>query len=465
MGDDAGLNGIYFQISWLQAYVVAASFWLFGESSWAARIPFAVAGWLCVPLVAWVVTKAGGTRQAARIAALLTATNIAFLICSRQARYYALTAALALLVVGTYTRLLRRDLIGQSIRAGSTAFAVAATLLVLSFDVTAMGILGVIAVHWVLAGRSRWSLQFWSAWLLAAGVLVAWVAVSSSAPVRHENAGLAAMANRIWYGPFFYAGQIDEHIVPLPVLAVAVFALGARTRPAAILLSGFAAGASVGVMLSPYRFFRYIIPAVPFVFGLAALGLAVLAEKGRPARVLSYAIVGVLAFTTAFHSLSRSLLANVADGTNLITVRRRAVPLRVPLADLVREFRDPPRGPVAAAIAFFGRHANPTDIVVTAYGELPLKFHTSVRVYGGETGQLPKEEERATWIWPRHLKPYGTLRPSVEWIERELARRKYERIEIDAIDRRWENREDPAEHIFTNPGPPGPRVEIYKAVE
>ena len=38
----------------------------------------------------------------------------------------------------------------------STAFAAPATLLVLSFDVTAMGILGVIAVHWLLfAGESQ----------------------------------------------------------------------------------------------------------------------------------------------------------------------------------------------------------------------------------------------------------------------------------------------------------------------
>jgi hypothetical protein len=204
---------------------------------------------------------------------------------------------------------------------------------------------------------------------------------------------------------------------------------------------------------------------VPLVFGLAGLGLAALAEKGRAATIVSYAIVVVLAFSTAFHSLSRSLLTIVADSTHAITVRRRSVPLRAPLVDLLQEFRDPPRGPVAAAIAFFGRHAKPTDIVVAAYGELPLKFHTSLRVYGGETGQLPNESERATWIWPRHLKPYGTLRASVEWIERELAREKYERIELDAIDRRWENREDPAEHIFTNPGPPGPRMVIYRAIE
>jgi 4-amino-4-deoxy-L-arabinose transferase-like glycosyltransferase len=464
-GEDAGLHGIYFQISWLQAYVVATSFRLFGESSWAARVPFALAGWLCVPLVAWVVIRAGGTRHAARIAALLTATNIAFLICSRQARYYGLTAALALLAVGTYTRVLQRDAIGQPIRASSVGLAVAATLLVLSFDVTAMGMLGVMAVHWILVGRSRRSLQFWSAWLLAATVLIAWIALSSSAPIRHSNVGLAAMLNRLWYGPFYYAGQIDAHVVPLPLLALAALAFRERTRPAAMLLSAVAVGASVGVMLSPYRFFRYIVPAVPFVFGLVGLGLAAVAEKGRAARIVSYAIVALLAFSTAFHSFSRSLLAAVADRTDAITVRRRSVPIRIPLADLLQEFRDPPRGPVSAAIAFFGRHAKPTDIVVTAYGELPLKFHTSLRVYGGETGQLPKDGERATWIWPRHLKPYGTLRASVEWIEHELSRGKYERIELDAIDRRWENREDPVEHIFTNPGPPGPRMVIYKAME
>src|SRR5688500_7363834 len=55
MGADAGINGLYLHISWLQAYVTAASFRMFGESSWSARLPFAIAGVLCVPLAAWVV--------------------------------------------------------------------------------------------------------------------------------------------------------------------------------------------------------------------------------------------------------------------------------------------------------------------------------------------------------------------------------------------------------------------------
>src|SRR5262245_12344982 len=49
MGLDAGARGIYFQISWLQAYLEALSFSLLGESAWSARVPFALAGWLSVP--------------------------------------------------------------------------------------------------------------------------------------------------------------------------------------------------------------------------------------------------------------------------------------------------------------------------------------------------------------------------------------------------------------------------------
>src|SRR5688500_1893588 len=87
MGTDAGLHGIYFQISCLQAYLAAAPFKLFGESSWSARIPFAIVGWLCVPLSAWVAMRAGHPegRVAARIAALFVATSVPFIGSARQA--------------------------------------------------------------------------------------------------------------------------------------------------------------------------------------------------------------------------------------------------------------------------------------------------------------------------------------------------------------------------------------------
>ena len=326
--------------------------------------------------------------------------------------------------------------------------------------------LAVIALHWALfAGESRRAVPFWTSWSVGVLVLLVWIGLSLSAPMRNENAGLAAMPNRIRHGMFFYAGQINAYVVPFPLLAMAALAFRGRSRPAAVLLAAVAIGAISGVLLSPYRFFRYIVPALPFIFGLTAIALTALAERGRFARIAAMVIIAALTTSTALHSLSHSVATTLAGATRIITVRDRSVPMRVPIADLIREFRDPPRGPVAATVEYLKVHAHPGDVVVATYGELPLKFHTQLRVYGGETAQLPSEGESARWIWPRHLKTYRSVQSAVEWVERELATGDYDRIELDVVDRRWENREDPAEHIFTNPGPPGPRVVLYRAAE
>lgn len=469
MGADAGIDGIYLHISWLQAYLAAASFRMFGESSWSARIPFALAGWLCVPLVAWVVRRAGGSVLAARLAAFLTATSVPFIVCARQSRYYALTAALTLLTAGAYAALVRRAAGDSGERGTPMAFGAAVTLLVLSFDVTAIGVLGAIALHWVIFVRktATRSAPFWIAWCAACAVLLGWIIVSLSAPMRHTNAALSAMPRRMWIGTLYYLGQIDSHVLPLPIAALTV-ALGAgrRTRPTALLLAAIALGGLGGAMLSPVRFFRYAIPVVPVILAIAAIGLAALADRARWGKAVAALIVIALVSSSAPFALSHHLSSTVARTTGVVRVRDRSIDYRVPIADLVRELRDPPRGPVAAVVEYLRTHAKPGDVLVTTYEELPLKFHTALEVYGGETAQLPPDGVKPDWIWPRHRTTiYVAERPAIEWVERELARGGYQRIELDAVDRRWENREDPEEHIFTNPGPPGPRVVLYKAAE
>ena len=478
MGADAGLYGIYFQISWLQAYMAAASFTLFGESSWSARIPFALAGWLCVPLAAWVTMRAAPSegRAAGRIAALFVATSVPFVVCARQARYYALTAALVLAVAGTYAVLLRPAETHQPLRLASFAFATAAMFLVLSFDVVAIGVLGAAAVHWLAfrrstesraSGSSGASASFWFAWGAAVMLLVVWIVVSLSAPIRQTNAGLSSIPVRLRYGIPYYVGQIDAHVMPV-LLGVPLLALsfGRRTRSAALLLALFAAGGAAGAMLSPYRFFRYIVPVVPLIFAVAALGLAHLWQRGRWQKAIVALVIVAMISSTAPHVLSHSLTAAAAKASGLVLVQERALSTRVPLADLLGELRDPPRGPIAAMVGYLRENAQAHDVLVTTYGELPLKFHTMLDVYGGETAQLPPVHVKARWIWPRHrTRVFRAERAAVMWVEQELLGSAFERIELDAFDRRWENREDPEEHIFSNPGPPAPRVVLYRAVD
>ena len=215
MGTDAGVGGIYFQVSWLQAYVTAASFSLFGESSWAARVPFAVAGWLCVPLVAWTMRQAGTGRSSARLAAFLVAVNVPFIVSARQARYYALTSAIVLLVTGMYAGLARPTALRF------IAFAAAASMLVVSFDVTAIGVLGALSLHKAIVSRSadeRLDRRFWMAWGVAFLLLLVWLAMSFTAPSRQSQSGFAVLITRFRYGVPYYFGQFDAHVFPLSIL-------------------------------------------------------------------------------------------------------------------------------------------------------------------------------------------------------------------------------------------------------
>jgi 4-amino-4-deoxy-L-arabinose transferase-like glycosyltransferase len=474
-GADEGIRGIYFQISWLQAYVEAASFAVLGQSSWSARAPFAAAGWLCIPLVAWAMRQAGGSLAAARIAALLTALNISFIVVSRQARYYALTAAITVLVTGTYAALSKSVKEDRTQTAGgSVGFLTAASLLIFCFDITAIGVLGLLAMHWALTSeddRVRWSRAFWIPWVMSCLLLAAWITLSLTAASRRQNAGLSSLPRRFRHGGFYYLGQINAHIAPFPVLA-SLAALWRRStgaadsldgnRHAALLFAAVALGGTAGALLSPLRFFRYIVPILPVLLGLLAIGLASLWSLGRMGKALAAAALVMLITSNVLYVWSHSVLALVARSSNLVTVRERAMEYDIPMLQLLQEFRDPPRGPIAATVEYLRQHAGAKDVLVTTYGDLPLKFHTDLKVYGGETAQLPPAEITAHWIWPRKLKVYQEVLPVAEWIERELSRGIYRLVQLPAIDRRWENREDPEEHIFSNPGPEGPPVTIYR---
>ena len=102
---------------------------------------------------------------------------------------------------------------------------------------------------------------------------------------------------------------------------------------------------------------------------------------------------------------------------------------------------------------------------VTTYGELPLKFHTELTVYGGETAQFPSSGTQPDWVWPRHFggARWESVDAALTWLDRQTYLRTYQRIELPAVDRRWENREDPVEHVFTNPGPAGPPVVLLRS--
>src|SRR6266513_2660839 len=90
---------------WLQYYLAAASFWLFGENTFAARLPFAFAGWLTILLVYRLIWQSTADRRAALCGAILMICSVQFLLFCRQSRYYALAMLFTLLLIETFLRM------------------------------------------------------------------------------------------------------------------------------------------------------------------------------------------------------------------------------------------------------------------------------------------------------------------------------------------------------------------------
>lgn len=92
----ARLNGDLVMVThpWLQYYLTAASFLVFGENTFAARFPFAVAGWMSILFAYFFVWRFTGNRVAAFTAAALLIFSVQFLLYAKQCRYCAINMLL-----------------------------------------------------------------------------------------------------------------------------------------------------------------------------------------------------------------------------------------------------------------------------------------------------------------------------------------------------------------------------------
>jgi hypothetical protein len=75
---------------WVQYYVTAASFLVFGQNNFAARLPFALAGVMSILFVYLFVWRISANRLTAFCAATLLVFSVQFLLYARQCRYYSL---------------------------------------------------------------------------------------------------------------------------------------------------------------------------------------------------------------------------------------------------------------------------------------------------------------------------------------------------------------------------------------
>lgn len=165
-------NLVMLTLSWFPLYAAAASTVLFGETAWAVRFPFALAGWLTLPALYLLVWRLTRDKRAAISAAVLLLLSVQFLLFIRAARYYSFTMLLVCLALLLFLRLERRR--------NQLLFSAAVILLFHSLTLPAVCLLAALAfLTTVYRPFFKFRRGFWISILLIIPLTAPWIFCTS----------------------------------------------------------------------------------------------------------------------------------------------------------------------------------------------------------------------------------------------------------------------------------------------
>jgi len=435
-GREYGPNHLWKWHTWLSFYLTALSFLTLGETTTAARLPFALLGIATVVLAYFAGARFWRDRRAALAGAGLLAVSVPFLILSRQCRYYAAASFFSLLGLHAYVRL------REGGRGATGWLFAAAVLLFHTHYLYAATLLATLIVHAALLERARLPRVLWVA---AATVLVDLPWIVWFADIRPGGEGYVANIvnfTRLASHVADYAGLTLRWIFEptvlaiLPVLALWRWRVGEPPfrveretwHNAALLLLYAVVTVLLLSLLSPLVFYRYLAPLFP------------------PAFLLSGLLVGRL--------LRRSL----ALGLAVVAALLASGSLQRHLFEITHDYD----GPIEGIVRFLEAHAKPGDVVAISYGDMPLKFYTRLRIVGGLTGEDLAPARDARWIViRRHNNTDEDTRVNRE-LRKIVEAGGYRAHALAVPDTPFENRESPDVHRFRSAPKRMPPVLVFE---
>lgn len=150
---DINEDGIWIWTSWFGNYLTAASLLAFDAVGFndtierqtiAARLPFALGAWLTLAVMYVALLDMTGRRALSRVAVMLLALNVPYLLFARQCRSYPFLAMYTLVQVWGYVRMTREH------RRGSALFVLGGLGSFYTFFPTMVGVTGGLGVHALL---------------------------------------------------------------------------------------------------------------------------------------------------------------------------------------------------------------------------------------------------------------------------------------------------------------------------
>jgi len=492
---------------WLQYYLAAGSFLLFGQNTFAARLPFAVAGWMSILVVYFFVWRLTGSRLAAFTAAALLTSSVQFLLYARQCRYCSLNLLLVCWLFWTFFNM-------KSARE-CTLFVLAAFLL---FHTHPYGIAPVVAlgglslIYPPFRTQRRW---IWFAAPAIALLTLPWLALSSLSSTGSALNTTAAQSLGEFVERCVQAFIESTSVAPLIGtgigLIVALLMHSAKrkiarsdvtdvatapNKPAllqinemSILLSVFAtvvlyglataiSQSSDSLWLAGMRYSSAVLP-------LAAIAAGILiAKASRGNWVIWTALVLVFGFT----KLAQLTPWVAANPSGLIRFGKYSVGAHVPervvdrflgsgLLMYVRDLWRENPGTVEKSCKFLRENARAGDVLIVNYGMEPTYFYTRLPQAMGILRQYPVYErarelglpefvfgsDHARWIVWRSAWETGPGY-AINDVLRDITEHGGKITTVMEMDETvWENREDIHFHRFSDGSYLFPRTQTFPA--
>ncbi|HEY6226994.1 MAG TPA: hypothetical protein VI282_07730 [Verrucomicrobiae bacterium] len=491
---------------WIQYYVAAASFLVFGQNTFAARFLFAIAGWMSIPLVYFFLWRFTRSRLVGGSAAALLTFSVQFLFYARQCRYCSLNLALIVWLFWAFFKM-------KSAR-DCALFVLPAVLLFHSHPyglAPALALGGLSFVYAPFKIQRRW---IWFAAPAIALLTLPWLAlssISSSGSALNTTAAesVGEFVERCGQA-FIETTSVTPLIGSAILLAIGAIAFRLTNRPTilsensiepaagspltflhenemSILLAAFAtiivyALETVVTQSSDSLWLtgmRYASPVLPLAAMIAAIAVVRIARARMPAWLI---LISIFSFT----KLAQLTPWVAWNPGGLIQFGKYSVGAHVPantvnrffgtgflkyVGDLWRENQ----GTVAKSCEFLRQNAKPGDVAIVNYGMEPTYFYTRLPQALGILPTYPVYQrahelglpdfvfgvDHARWIVWRSAWETGPGYAINDVVKELVARGAQITTVLEMDETVWENREDIHFHRFSDGTYLFPRTQTF----
>ena len=460
-GKRAGFGDIWAWTPWLQFYLASASLKLIGWNAWGARLPFAVVGFLTIPLF-FRFTKRLFGLPVARLAALFLICSVPFLLYIRQCRYYSLvmfTTLWALYAVGEITQEKKR---GMLVLIGALFFLFHANY------IAWFGVWGSI-LAFALLPKQVPKIRKDILWALFTTFLINAPWFFLFKPLHERTRAMDS--GLVLESLLFSIDGLNHYVVPILLFFLIPFALRftpTERREASlskiqknwVTLFMILIGATIGfAVLGPARVFRYLVGIIPILYILLSL---ILIRLWNAKRWIGGTVIGLVIFTNFLNIAFSKMVSTVIPNPN----DRFKGKFDAPFFSYLQELTHPPYGSMRAIVTYLKAHSLPKDLVIVTYGDLPIMFYTGLHVVGGLSFEGLDRAKDADWVIPRKVLVSDEDARVMVFLLDNLPWERYEKIDLPETDFPWEYIPEPSAHQFHSLGfNPEWKIQIYRKLK